>query len=54
MDIDKIVALTDEKNYLRNILEQAEESGKTIEEIILDRIEHISNQLVILEDEMPF
>lgn len=52
--VNKITELTDEKNYLRNILERAEETGDTIDSIIQDRIENIYNQLAILEEDMPF
>ena len=36
--INKIVALTDEKNYLRNLLEVSEDTGKDLESLIQDRI----------------
>lgn len=47
--IHGIVTLTDEKNYLRNILEAAEETGEDLEKIIQDRIEAIYAQLEELE-----
>lgn len=47
--IHRIVTLTDEKNYLRNILEVAEETGEDLEKIIQDRIEAICEQLEELE-----
>lgn len=43
--IEKEVALIDEKNYLMNILEEAEDSGRSLEEIIQDRIDDIYNEL---------
>lgn len=47
--INKIVKLTDEKNYLRNILEEQEETGKDLEEIIQDRINNLYNEIEKLE-----
>lgn len=47
--INKIVKLTDEKKYLRNILEEQEETGKDLEEIIQDRINNIYNEIEKLE-----
>lgn len=47
--INKIVKLTDEKNYLRNILEEQEETGKDLEEIIQDRINNLYNEIGKLE-----
>lgn len=35
----------DELHYLQNILEYQEETGKSLEEIIQDRIEDIYNEL---------
>ena len=43
--IEKEVALIDEKNYLMNILEEAEDSGRSLEEIIQDKIVDIYNEL---------
>lgn len=43
--IEKEVALIDEKNYLLNILEEANETGKSIEEIIQEKIDDIYNEL---------
>ena len=40
---------TDEKNYLRNILEEQEETGKDLEEIIQDRINNLYNEIEKLE-----
>ena len=48
---ERIVELTDEKNYLRNLLEEAEETGKDIEEVINDRIDTIYQELAIAEAE---
>ena len=39
--INKIVELTDEKNYLANILEARDETGLDLEDIILNRIDNI-------------
>lgn len=50
----QIVELTDERNYLRNIIEASNETGKTIEETIYDRLADITTKLVILEEDMPF
>lgn len=47
--INKIVALTDEKNYLRNLLEAAEDTGKDLESIIQDRIYTIYQEIDKLE-----
>lgn len=47
--INKIVKLTDKKNYLRNILEEQEETGKDLEEIIQDRINNLYNEIGKLE-----
>lgn len=49
--IKQIVELEDEKNYLRNILEYAEETGKNLEEIILDKIDYCQNEIEKLEQE---
>lgn len=52
MDIQltkQIVALTDEKNYLRNIQEEADECGLDVETVILNRIERIYEELAKLE-----
>ena len=43
--IEKEVALIDEKNYLLNMLEEANETGKSIEEIIQEKIDDIYNEL---------
>lgn len=43
--INKIVALTDEKNYLRNLLEVSEDTGKDLESIIQDRIDIIYQEI---------
>lgn len=48
---ERIVELTDEKNYLRNLLEEAEETGKDVEEVINDRIDTIYQELAIAEAE---
>lgn len=49
--INKIVRLTDEKNYLANILEEADETGLDLETIILNRIEDLYFQIKTLEEE---
>lgn len=53
MDINNathlIVKLTDERNYLRNILEEADDTGLDLETIILNRIDRIHNRLDMLE-----
>lgn len=43
--IEKEVALIDEKNYLLNILEAADETGKSVEDIIQEKIDDIYNEL---------
>ena len=47
--IKQIVELEDERNYLRNILEYADETGKDLEEIILDKIDYLQKELEKLE-----
>lgn len=47
--INKIVALTDEKNYLRNLLEVAEDTGKDLESLIQDKIDMIYTEIDKLE-----
>ena len=49
--INKIVELTDEKNYLANILEARDESGLDLETIILNRIDDIYSEIERLEGE---
>lgn len=47
----KIVELTDEKNYLANILEERDETGLDLETIILNRIDNIYSEIQELEEE---
>ena len=47
--IKEIVELTDERNYLRNILEAAEEYNVDIEDLILTRLDKINQKLAELE-----
>lgn len=49
--INEIVRLTDEKNYLENILEEADETGEDLELIIMNRIEEACNEIERLEKE---
>lgn len=49
--INKIVRLTDEKNYLANILEEADETGLDLETLIMNRIEDLYFQIKTLEEE---
>lgn len=49
--INKIVELTDEKNYLANILEERDETGLDLETIILNRIDNIYSKIQELEEE---
>jgi len=49
--INEVVRLTDEKNYLANILEEADETGEDLETIILDRIDNICSEIQELEEE---
>lgn len=48
--VRQIVELEDERNYLRNLLEYAEETGKDIHSIILDKIDYCQTELEKLED----
>ena len=48
-NLNRIIALTDEKNYLRNLLEVAEDTGKDLESIIQDRIDTIYQEIDKLE-----
>ena len=47
--IKEIVELTDERNYLRNILEAAEEYNVDIEDLNLTRLDKINQKLAELE-----
>lgn len=47
--VNKIVQLTDEKNYLRNLLEGAEETGKDLESLIQEKIDMIYKEIDKLE-----
>lgn len=47
--IQKIVELRDERNYLENIFEAAEEKESTVEEVMTDRIVDIMKALERLE-----
>lgn len=49
--INKVVQLTDEKNYLANILEEADETGSDLETVILNRIDDIYSEIQVLEEE---
>ena len=44
-----IVKLTDERNYLRNILEEADDLDLDLETVILNRIDRINNKIDELE-----
>ena len=44
-----IVKLTDERNYLRNILEEADDMNLDLETVILNRIDRINNKIDELE-----
>lgn len=44
-NLNRIIALTDEKNYLRNLLEASEDTGKDLESIIQDRIDIIYQEI---------
>ena len=48
-NLNRIVALTDEKNYLRNLLEVAEDTGKDLESIIQGKIDMIYTEIDKLE-----
>ena len=47
--VNEIVLLTDEKNYLRNLLEVAEETGKDLESLIQEKIDMIYKEIDKLE-----
>lgn len=47
--VKKIVELEDERNYLRNLLEYANETGKDLEDVILDKISYCQEELDKLE-----
>lgn len=47
--VNKIVQLTDEKNYLRNLLEVAEDTGKDLESLIQEKIDTIYQEIDKLE-----
>lgn len=49
--VKQIVELEDERNYLRNLMEYAEETGKDLETIILDKIGYCQDELDKLEQE---
>ena len=49
--INKIVRLTDERNYLANILEASDETGLDLETLIMNRIEDLYFQIKTLEEE---
>ena len=48
--VNEIVKLTDEKNYLANILEEADETGLDLELIIMNRIENLYFEIKKLEE----
>lgn len=48
-NLNRIIALTDEKNYLRNLLEASEDTGKDLESIIQDKIDTIYQEIDKLE-----
>lgn len=50
-NIEKIVKLRDERNYLQNILEAKEETGLSLEEIIENKINYIYEEIYKLEKE---
>lgn len=47
--VTEIVTLTDERNYLQNLLEAAEEADQDLEDIISDRINEIYERIDELE-----
>lgn len=47
--VNEIVELTDERNYLRNILEASEEENLDVETIIMNRLDTIQEKLEKLE-----
>ena len=49
--VKKIVELEDEKNYLRNLLEYADEEGLDLETVILNKINYCQEELDKLEQE---
>lgn len=47
--VKKIVELEDERNYLRNLLEYADEEGIDVETVIYDKLEYLQDELEKLE-----
>ena len=47
--VSEVVALTDERNYLQNLLEAAEEADQDLEDVISDRISEIYEKIDELE-----
>lgn len=47
--VNKIVALTDEKNYLRNLLIVSNDTGKDLEALIQEKIDMIYREIEKLE-----
>ena len=47
--VNKIVNLEDERNYLRNLLEYADDTGKDLYSIILDKIDYCQTEIEKLE-----
>ena len=47
--IKQIVELEDERNYLRNLLEYADEEGIDVETAIHNKLDYIQNELEKLE-----
>lgn len=47
--VKQIVELEDERNYLRNLLEYAEEEGLDLETVILNKLDYLQNKIDQLE-----
>lgn len=50
--IKQIVELEDEINYLRTLIEYADEEGINIETVIYNKLEYLQNELDKLEEEV--
>lgn len=49
--VSEIVALTDERNYLRNLQEEADELNLDLDTVIMNRLDRIQETLETLEAE---
>ncbi len=49
--VKQIVELEDERNYLRNLIEYADEEGLDLETVILEKIDYCQEEIAKLEAE---